>query len=233
MTAEGQLGSRKSDRSIARRAWSSLAEGLNGEFAKRLFDIGFSLTVLILFSPLYGLLILLIGLSSPGPVFYVQERVGKNFRRFGCIKFRTMVRNADEMLLELMESSPRLRHEFRSNFKLRRDPRVTWIGRLLRVTSLDEFPQFWNVLVGDMSVVGPRPVVVEELVRYGKHADQVLGVRPGITGLWQVSGRNNIPYPKRVQVDLYYLNCRHFSMDLWIIVKTIGVVLFPKDNGAY
>ena len=87
--------------------------------------------------------------------------------------------------------------------------------------------------MGDMSVVGPRPVVVEELARYGKHADRVLGVRPGITGLWQVSGRNNIPYPKRVQVDLYYLNCRHFPMDLWIIVKTIGVVLFPKDNGAY
>ena len=233
MTAESQLGSGKPDRSTARRIWSSLADRLNGEFAKRLFDIGFSLTVLIVFSPLYLLLISLIGLSSPGPVFYVQERVGRNFRRFGCIKFRTMVRNADEMLLELMESSPRLRHEFRSNFKLRRDPRVTWIGRLLRVTSLDEFPQFWNVLMGDMSVVGPRPVVVEELVKYGKHADRVLSVRPGITGLWQVSGRNNIPYPKRVQVDLYYLNCRHFLMDLWIIVKTIGVVLFPKDNGAY
>lgn len=233
MTAESQLGSGKSDRSFARRMVSWVADGLNGEFAKRLFDIGFSLTVLIVCSPLYLLLILLIALSSPGPVFYVQERVGKNFRRFGCIKFRTMVRNADEMLLELMESSPRLRQEFRSNFKLRRDPRVTWIGRLLRVTSLDEFPQFWNVLMGDMSVVGPRPVVVEELAKYGKHADRVLSVRPGITGLWQVSGRNNIPYPKRVQVDLYYLNCRHFPMDLWIIVKTIGVVLFPKDNGAY
>ncbi|HEY9908096.1 MAG TPA: sugar transferase [Thermosynechococcaceae cyanobacterium] len=233
MTAESQLGSGKSTRSLIRRAASFVIDRLNGEFAKRLFDIGFSLAVLILFSPLYLLLILLIGLSSPGPVFYVQERVGKNFRRFGCIKFRTMVRNADEMLLELMETSPRLRREFRSNFKLRRDPRITWVGRLLRVTSLDEFPQFWNVLKGDMSVVGPRPVVVEELAKYGKHADRVLSIRPGITGLWQVSGRNNIPYPKRVQVDLYYLNCRHFLMDLWIIIKTIGVVLFPKDNGAY
>jgi lipopolysaccharide/colanic/teichoic acid biosynthesis glycosyltransferase len=234
MTAESQLISGKTIRTFLRRGFLPfLLNALDGEFAKRLFDVFFSLIVLIIFSPIYLLIIFLIALSSPGPVFYVQERVGKNYRRFGCIKFRTMVRNADAVLLEMMETSPCLRQEFQSNFKLRRDPRITWIGKFLRITSLDEFPQFLNVLKGDMSVVGPRPVVVEEISRYAKYADRVLSIQPGITGLWQVSGRNDIPYPRRVQIDVYYVNFRNFWMDLWIIVKTIGVVLFPNDNGAY
>jgi lipopolysaccharide/colanic/teichoic acid biosynthesis glycosyltransferase len=208
-------------------------EALDGQVLKRLFDILFSLTVLVLFSPVYLLIALIIVLSSSGSIFYVQERVGKNYKRFGCIKFRTMVPNADEMLLEMLRTSPHLRQEFEANFKLKYDPRVTWIGHLLRITSLDEFPQFWNVLMGDMSVVGPRPLVVEELPKYGTHIDSILTIRPGITGLWQVSGRNDIPYPQRVRIDLYYTNFRTFWLDLWIIVKTIGVVVFPKDNGAY
>ncbi|MBS0017836.1 MAG: sugar transferase [Arthrospira sp. SH-MAG29] len=211
----------------------SLVQSLNGDFFKRSFDIVFSLSVLILFSPVYLILSLLIALSSPGSVFYVQERVGKNRQRFGCIKFRTMVSNADEILVEIMETSPNLRQEFQDTFKLKHDPRITWIGRFLRVTSLDEFPQFWNVLKGDMSVVGPRPLVAEELHKYGRHMDKVLTIRPGITGLWQVSGRNDIPYPRRVQIDLHYVNFKNFWIDLWIIIKTIGVVIFPKDNGAY
>lgn len=234
MTAESQLSSGKTLRSFMRRSLLPLLLNvLDGEVAKRLFDVVFSLAVLIIFSPVYLLLILLIALSSPGPIFYVQERVGRNFKPFGCIKFRTMVRNADEVLLELMETSPCLRREFQSDFKLRCDPRVTWIGKFLRITSLDEFPQFLNVLKGDMSVVGPRPVVVEELARYGQHVDRVLSIRPGLTGLWQVSGRNDIPYPRRVQIDLYYISFRNFLMDLRIIFKTIGIVVFPKDNGAY
>lgn len=234
MTAESQLISGKTLRAFFRRGLiPSLLNALDGEFAKRLFDVLFSLTVLIVFSPLYLLLILLIALSSPGPIFYVQERVGKDFKPFGCIKFRTMVHNADEVLLEMMQTSPRLRQEFQDTFKLKRDPRVTWIGKFLRITSLDEFPQFLNVLKGDMSVVGPRPVIEEELERYGKHADHVFSIRPGITGLWQVSGRNDIPYPRRVQIDVYYVNFRSIVMDMWIVFKTIGVVVFPKDNGAY
>jgi len=234
MTAESQLVSGKSLRAILRRGiLPFLWDSLHGEAAKRTFDILFSLSVLIVFSPLYFLLILLIAVSSPGPVFYVQERVGRNYKRFNCFKFRTMVEDADTVLQQMMERSPRLRHEFQTNFKLRRDPRITWIGKFLRVTSLDEFPQFWNVLKGDMSVVGPRPLVVEELPKYGKYMDRVLNARPGITGLWQVSGRNDIPYPRRVQIDVYYVNCRNLWMDLWIIVKTIGVVIFPKGNGAY
>lgn len=211
----------------------SVLENLNGEFFKRSFDILFSLSVLILFSPVYLLLALLISLSSPGSVFYVQQRVGKNRKLFGCIKFRTMVTNADEMLTQMMETSPHLRQEFQDNFKLKHDPRITWIGHFLRVTSLDEFPQFWNVLKGDMSVVGPRPLVAEELHKYGRHMDKILTIKPGITGLWQVSGRNDIPYPRRVQIDLYYVNFKNFWTDLWIIIKTIGVVIFPKNNGAY
>ncbi len=206
---------------------------LNREFAKRLFDVIFSLLILILFSPVYLLLGLLIALSSRGPIFYIQKRVGKNHKPFNCIKFRTMVTNADEVLLELMQTSPQLRQEFEDNFKLKQDPRITRIGRFLRLTSLDEFPQFWNVLKGDMSVVGPRPLVAEELPRYGCHIDKILTIRPGITGLWQVSGRNDIPYSRRVQIDLYYANFHNFWLDLWVIVKTVGVVIIPKNNGAY
>lgn len=208
-------------------------QGINGEFAKRLFDIVFSLLVLILFSPVYLILALLIALSSQGPIFYVQERIGQNYKPFNCIKFRTMVSNADEMLVQMMETSPQLRQEFESSFKLKKDPRITKIGRFLRITSLDEFPQFWNVLKGDMSVVGPRPLVAEELPKYGNHIDQVLTIKPGITGLWQVSGRNDIPYPRRVQIDLHYVKSRTFWLDLWIILKTIDVVVLPKNNGAY
>ncbi|MBE9006555.1 sugar transferase [Fortiea sp. LEGE XX443] len=213
------------------KGWSFPA--LNGEFVKRLFDIGFSLSVLILFFPLYLILALLIALSSEGPIFYVQERVGKNYKRFNCIKFRTMVSNADEILVQMMETSPQMRQEFESSFKLKHDPRITKIGRFLRITSLDEFPQFWNVLKGDMSVVGPRPLVAEELPKYGNHIEQILTIRPGITGLWQVSGRNDIPYPRRVQIDLHYVKFRNLWLDLWIILKTIDVVIMPKNNGAY
>ena len=243
MTADSQLISGKVIRAIARRGFGPVLQGdrpisrslqrLDGELFKRLFDILFSLSVLILFAPVYLLLAFSIALSSSGPIFYVQERVGKNRKRFYCLKFRTMVENADDILLEIMENSPHLRQEFEDNFKLKQDPRITWIGRFLRMTSLDEFPQFWNVLKGDMSVVGPRPLVEEELPRYGRHINKILTIRPGITGLWQVSGRNDIPYPRRVQIDLYYANDKNLWMDMWIIFKTIGVVIFPKNNGAY
>lgn len=236
MTADSQLIPNKGIRSIVKRGKPfvlNALDALDGNLAKRLFDIVFSLAVLILFSPVYLVIAFLIALSTSGPIFYVQERVGKNYKRFDCIKFRTMVVNADELLMDLISASPQLRQEFEANFKLKYDPRITWIGRFLRITSLDEFPQFWNVLRGDMSVVGPRPLVVEELPRYGTHIDKVLTIRPGITGLWQVSGRNDIPYPQRIRIDVYYASSRNFWLDLWIIVKTIGVVVFPKNNGAY
>lgn len=243
MTAESQLISVKLLRAFVRRGFGSFAlrnqhDGLtryrlDGDFTKRLFDVVFSLAVLILFSPVYLLLAALIFISSPGPIFYVQERVGKNYQPFSCLKFRTMVANADDMLLDMMAASPQLREEFEDNFKLKQDPRVTRIGKFLRLTSLDEFPQFWNVLKGDMSVVGPRPLVPEEIPKYGRHMDKVLRIRPGITGLWQVSGRNDIPYHRRVQIDVYYVNFRSLWLDICLIVKTVGVIVFPKNNGAY
>jgi lipopolysaccharide/colanic/teichoic acid biosynthesis glycosyltransferase len=233
MTANSQLISGKVLRAVAQRSIRAFPlPKINRAFSKRLFDVVFSLSVLILFSPVYVILGLLVLFSSPGSVFYVQERVGINYKKFRCFKFRTMVENADQLLDELMEN-PEIRSEFEDNFKLKQDPRITKIGNFLRITSLDEFPQFWNVLKGDMSVVGPRPLVVEELPRYGHSIDKVLTIKPGITGLWQVSGRNDIPYPKRVQMDVYYVNFHNFWMDLWIVFKTIKVVLFPNNNGAY
>ena len=211
----------------------SLVVALDGDVAKRLFDILFSLFILIFFFPLYLILAVLIAVTSPGPIFYVQQRVGKDFKPFNCIKFRTMVDKADEMLESIIAESPQIKAEFTDNFKLKQDPRITSIGHFLRLTSLDEFPQFWNVLKGEMSVVGPRPLVPEELSRYGRRIDTVLTIKPGITGLWQVSGRNDIPYPKRVQIDVYYATSRNWLLDIWVIVKTIGVVIFPSNNGAY
>lgn len=242
MTANSQLVSVKFFQSLVRRGLINPSRPqiqdkerlqLDRAFYKRAFDIIFSLSVLILLSPVYLILTGLIAINSPGPIFYVQERVGKDFRRFKCIKFRTMVRNADQVLEAMIAKCPLTRQEFEDNFKLKEDPRITWIGKFLRLTSLDEFPQFWNVLKGDMSIVGPRPLVPEELHKYGQKMEKVLTIKPGITGLWQVSGRNDIPYPQRVQIDVYYVNHHNWLLDLWIMLKTVGIVVFPHNNGAY
>ncbi|MGL5872675.1 MAG: sugar transferase [Xenococcaceae cyanobacterium] len=242
MTINSQLVSVKSLQGLIKRGdrlWHSqnkpkslLLQRIDGNSIKRLFDVIFSAFVLIFFSPIYLLLAILIAVSSPGPIFYVQQRIGRNFKPFRCIKFRTMVNNADAVLHEML-ADPQLGQEFENNFKLKKDPRITWIGKFLRHTSLDEFPQFWNVLMGDMSVIGPRPLVPEELHKYGNRIDKVLTIRPGITGLWQVSGRNDIPYPQRIQIDVYYVNHHSWAIDLSIAIKTIGVVIFPRNNGAY
>ena len=200
---------------------------------KRSGDIVFSLMALGLGSPVFLAIALLVKLSSPGPVFYVQPRVGRGYRRFGCIKFRTMRRDADALLPDLLARSQHLRNEFQNDFKLKNDPRITPLGKFLRRSSLDELPQFLNVLRGDMSVVGPRPIVTEEISRYGDNMDDVLSVRPGLTGLWQVSGRNNLSYRKRVTLDLRYARRRTFLLDLSILVRTFRVILDPRDRGAY
>ena len=204
-----------------------------GRTIKRSGDVLFSLAVLALGAPLFVLLAALVKLSSPGPVFYVQKRVGRGYRRFGCIKFRTMRADADAVLAQVLERSPAMRAEFERDFKLREDPRITPIGRFLRRSSLDELPQFLNVLRGEMSVVGPRPIVDKEIERYSDYMDEVLAVRPGLTGLWQVSGRNNLSYAKRVRLDLAYARGRSFLLDFAIILRTFGVLLLPMDRGAY
>ncbi|WP_233132722.1 sugar transferase [Synechococcus sp. MW101C3] len=209
------------------------AQSTTSRVVKRTGDIVFSLAVLGLGSPLFLMLAALVKVSSPGPVFYVQRRIGRGFRDFGCIKFRTMRKDADLMLQALLEQSPELKREYGKDFKLKADPRITPIGRFLRRSSLDELPQFLNVLRGEMSVVGPRPIVRDELRRYGRRMNEVLAVRPGITGLWQVSGRNNLRYAERVRMDVAYARHRSLCADLSIILRTVGVVLFPRDRGAY
>ncbi|KGG11967.1 MULTISPECIES: sugar transferase, partial [Prochlorococcus] len=200
---------------------------------KRAGDIVFSLTVLLIGSPVYILIGLLVKISSSGPVFYKQERVGRNLSKFGCIKFRTMYPEAEDILNNLLENHPNFREEFERDFKIRNDPRVTPVGKFLRRSSLDELPQFINVLKGDMSVVGPRPIIQEEVIRYGECMNEVNAIKPGITGLWQISGRNNLSYKRRVDLDIAYVRKRSLLMDFRIIIRTIFVLLFPRDRGAY
>lgn len=198
---------------------------------RRFFDIGFAAIALLLSAPVSLLLISMIRLTSEGPAIYKHRRVGQNGKPFDCLKFRTMVEGADEVLDDLLEKCTDCRDEFEETQKLKDDPRITRVGKLLRRTSLDELPQFWNVLRGDMGVVGPRPIVDEEKVRYGKDLPVVLSIRPGLTGLWQVSGRNDIDYEDRVALDRDYVVNRTPIKDAGIIVKTV-TVMFKRD-GAY
>ena len=200
---------------------------------KRSGDIAFALTLLTLGAPVMLTVALLVKLTSPGPIFFVQKRIGRRYHRFGCIKFRTMELDADQRLQALLESSPQLRAEFEKDHKLRNDPRITPIGQFLRTTSLDELPQLFNILRGEMSVVGPRPIVEQEIPRYGPAMDLVLRVRPGLTGLWQVSGRNNVSYQRRVLLDLNYVKRGSLRLDLFIVLRTVIVLLFPGNRGAY
>jgi lipopolysaccharide/colanic/teichoic acid biosynthesis glycosyltransferase len=209
------------------------AQPKGGRFLKRAGDVFFALTVLAIGAPLLVLIALVVKFTSKGSIFYSQRRIGRGYKGFGCLKFRTMRKGADQVLRDILERDPLLREEYQRDFKLKNDPRITPIGRFLRRTSLDELPQLLNILKGQMSVVGPRPIVWDELERYGRQMDVVLSVRPGLTGLWQVSGRNNLPYETRVKLDLYYVRHRTFWLDLRIILRTIGVVLLPMDRGAY
>ena len=200
---------------------------------KYFFDLLFSLLFLITFLPLFIIISLLIKLSSRGPIFFLQKRIGKNNVPFKCIKFRTMYPEAKDILENLLIKDSILKREFKETHKIKNDPRITTIGKLLRKTSLDELPQFINVLRGEMSIIGPRPIVKEEKKKYGKNLKKVLLIKPGITGLWQVSGRNNLTYKRRVMLDLTYVKNFNFIMDLRILLRTFGVILFPLDRGAY
>ncbi|MFV0340315.1 MAG: sugar transferase [Parachlamydiaceae bacterium] len=202
------------------------------KFTKRLFDMLFTLFVVVLTSPLLLFCIAAIAITSKGPIIYGHQRIGRGGKPFKCYKFRTMYPDADHRLQALLDSDAVIKDEWEKNHKLKDDPRVTIIGRFLRKTSLDEFPQFWNVLRGDLSVVGPRPVVKAELLKfYGNNAATVLQVKPGLTGLWQVSGRSKTTYEKRVQLDLEYVQKSSFWFDALIVIKTIPALLFSK--GAY
>lgn len=200
--------------------------------AKRIFDLIFSTTVLLVFTPFLLLLSALIRVGSKGKPVYSHERIGRGGKPFRCYKLRTMYADADVRLNELLKNHPELLQEWKATRKLKNDPRVTPLGKLLRKTSLDEFPQFWNVLKGDLSIVGPRPVVYDEVITHlGEKAPKILSVRPGLTCIWQVSGRNDLSYAKRVQLDEEYVDKRNLLMDLKLILKTIPSMI--SSRGAY
>ena len=200
---------------------------------KSALDKLISFVLFLLTIPLLILIAFLIKFSSRGPIFYGQQRIGKNLNKFNCLKFRTMHPEADDILKNLLSKNKKLKKEFELNHKLKNDPRITYIGKILRKTSLDELPQLINVMRNEMSIVGPRPIVELEKKKYGKYLKKVFSINPGITGLWQVSGRNKLTYKKRVELDLKYSKNFNFFMDIRIIIRTIGVILFPLDKGAY
>ncbi len=201
------------------------------QVAKRLSDIVIALLASILILPLCLIFSLLIVINSPGSPFYRQKRIGQGGKTIHVIKFRTMVPNADAVLQSYLDNNPELRKEWEKDQKLKKDPRVTYVGAFLRKTSLDELPQLINVYRGDMSLVGPRPIVENEIAKYGSVYDDYCRVRPGITGLWQISGRNNTTYAERVDYDHYYVNNWSLWLDIWILCRTIPVVL--TGYGAY
>jgi lipopolysaccharide/colanic/teichoic acid biosynthesis glycosyltransferase len=204
-----------------------------GDRAKRALDVLIVALTAPVWLTLLAVLAIAVKCTSRGPAFYRQERLGRGGRAFECVKLRTMRVNADGHLQQLLNSDPSLRNEFSVRFKLRRDPRVTRFGRLLRKSGLDELPQLFSVLSGDMSLVGPRPIVKGEVQFYGPYLTVMQSVRPGLTGLWQVSGRNDIPYPERVAYDVQYVLTRSLCGDLDLITKTLVLAFRPTQRGAY
>ncbi|MCF7623651.1 sugar transferase [[Brevibacterium] frigoritolerans] len=193
---------------------------------KRLIDILGSLIGIIILLPVLLVVALLIKIEDPrGPIFFKQVRIGKNETEFHMYKFRSMVSNAEEQLKELLA----LNDVTGAMFKMKDDPRVTKIGKIIRKTSIDELPQLWNVLKGEMSLVGPRPPLLREVKEYSPYDKQRLLVTPGCTGLWQVSGRSNVGFEDMVELDLYYIQKKSVRLDLKIIIKTFRVLIGAKD----
>ena len=198
---------------------------------KAILDRALTVLVGILTLPLLALITLLVWCDSPGPIFYGHQRLGQNARPFTAWKFRSMVTNGEQALEQFLMANPDHRQEWEEERKLKWDPRVTRTGRFLRRTSLDELPQLWNVLRGEMSLVGPRPIVGDEIRYYADTFELYKRVLPGITGLWQVSGRSDVTYGERVNLDAYYVRNWSVWLDVYILTKTIGAVL--RGDGAY
>ena len=202
----------------------------SSRFLKRTFDIVVASLLLLFLAPIFGLLCWMVKRDG-GNAIYGHERVGQDGAKFKCLKFRSMVTNSQEVLQALLATSEEARAEWDRDFKLKNDPRITRIGGFLRKTSLDELPQLWNVIRGEMSLVGPRPVIEAELERYAGDVDYYLMAKPGMTGLWQVSGRNDIDYDTRVYFESWYVKNWALWTDIAILFKTAGVVL--RRDGAY
>ncbi|WP_245504444.1 sugar transferase [Lichenihabitans psoromatis] len=217
--------SRKSESSVCRDPIRS------SQIAKRVFDVSVVTTALILFIPLIVTICVLMLLTQGRPILFRHNRIGKNGRNFPCLKFRTMAVNADELLAKHLNVSVEASHEWNTTRKLKSDPRVTPLGRVLRKSSVDELPQLLNVLWGDMSLVGPRPIVMDEVSYYGSSIHHYHQVRPGLTGAWQISGRNDVSYSQRVEMDVDYVKTQSFSKDIKILAKTVPAVL--ASRGSY
>lgn len=197
----------------------------------RILDVVGALALIIFVAPLICAVGLLIFLQCDGPIFFVQRRIGLGGELFPCLKFRTMVPDAERRLLKLLAQDAAARNEWLRDHKLRCDPRITRLGGFLRKTSLDELPQLFNVLRGDMSLVGPRPIVTEEVPRYGRWMRYYCAVRPGITGLWQVNGRNDVSYRRRIACDILYARRQSTRLNAAILLQTIPAVL--SRSGSY
>lgn len=200
-------------------------------FWKRFIDLFLLLISSPVVLPVVLIVSLIVKISSPGPVFYGHKRTGKNGKEFKCWKFRSMVIDADKQLEKILAENPEMRAEWEKDRKFTNDPRVTKIGKILRKTSIDEIPQFFNILTGEMSFIGPRPVTEPELKKYGNKAQIILSVQPGLSGMWQISGRSDTGYEERVTLDSYYIQNWSVWLDIWIIIKTVYVVL--RGKGAY
>lgn len=194
---------------------------------KRFLDIFLSLIGLIILSPIFLIISIIIKKDSKGPIFFIHGRIGKNGKPFGIYKFRTMVNNAEDLIKTF---TPEQKAEFERCYKLEKDPRVTKIGNFLRKTSLDELPQILNILKGELSIIGPRPIVQAELEKYGDNKEKFLSVKPGLTGYWAANGRSDTSYEERIQMELYYVDNMSFWLDIKIFFKTIFAVI--KKEGA-
>lgn len=197
------------------------------KFTKRTFDLLISTIALIILLPIFLILAILIRVDSKGPIIFGHKRIGKDGKIIKVYKFRSMVENADEVMRNFTAEQ---KAEFEKNFKLENDPRITKVGNFLRKTSLDELPQLLNIIIGNMSIVGPRPIVEKEVKKYGEYADKLFSVKPGLTGYWQANGRSDTTYEERVQMDMFYIDNCSMLMDIKIIFKTFISVI--KKEGA-
>ncbi len=203
------------------------ASKINYMSVKRVFDLVISTIGLIILSPIFLILAIIVKLDSKGPVFFAHTRYGKNGKKFKMYKFRTMYENAQDMINDF---TPEQMKEWKENFKLQDDPRITKVGKFLRKTSLDELPQIVNIMKGDLSIIGPRPVIEEELEKYGENKEKFLSVTPGLTGYWQANGRSSTTYEQRMEMELYYIDHISPKLDFKIFFKTIESVI--KKEGA-
>jgi len=194
---------------------------LKYEILKRCFDLICSVIAVICLIPLYLIIAIIVKADSDGSVIFAHQRLGKYGKKIKVYKYRTMVPDAEHILINMPQET---KIKFEKKFKIENDPRITRLGRFLRETSLDELPQLINIIKGEMSIVGPRPIIEKELEKYGKSGEKLLSVKPGLTGYWQVNGRSDISYEERVKLDMYYIDKRNLYMDILIILKTIKVV---------